>query len=156
MKLSAQSKALNAVLAGLAMVGASFGALAQTSTTAPMGTTQTPAAVGVTPQTATDANRQAVPRSDTGTVVRTGPNAVDSARTAASGTVGSGNNSTGTVTGSGIGSGAGTGTSSGSTSGSSSGTNTGMGSSSGMGTGTSTGPRAGMGTTMRAPKADRN
>ena len=154
MKLSAQSKALNAVLAGLTMVGASFGALAQTSTTAPMGTTQTPAAVGVTPQTATDANRQAVPRSDTGTVVRTGPNAVDSARTAASGTVGSGNNSTGT--GSGIGSGAGTGTSSGSTSGSSSGTNTGMGSSSGMGTGTSTGPRAGMGTTMRAPKADRN
>ena len=47
-----------------------------------MGNSQQPATVGVTPQTANEANRQAVPRSDTGTVVRTSPNAVDSTRNA--------------------------------------------------------------------------
>ncbi len=72
------------LLVGLAITSASLAALAQTGATAPMGTTQSPAAVGVSPQTAAEANRQAVPRSDTATVVRTGPDAVDSARTAAS------------------------------------------------------------------------
>lgn len=69
---------------GLVIAGASLTALAQTSVPAATGTTQTPAAIGVSPQTAAEANRQAVPRSDTATVVRTGPDAVDSARTAAS------------------------------------------------------------------------
>ena len=77
-------KPLKGLFLGLAVTGASVAALAQTTTTAPMGTSQTPAAVGVSPQTAAEANRQAVPRSDTATVVRTGPDAVDSARTAAS------------------------------------------------------------------------
>ena len=52
-------------------------AAAQTGTTAPA---TPPAAVGVTPQTAAEANRNAVPRSDTGTVVRTGPSAENRAR----------------------------------------------------------------------------
>lgn len=34
---------------------------------------QQPAAIGVVPSTAVDANERAVPRADTGTVVRTGP-----------------------------------------------------------------------------------
>ena len=34
-----------------------------------------PAAIGVSPSTASDANDRAVPRADTGTVVRTGPTA---------------------------------------------------------------------------------
>jgi hypothetical protein len=40
----------------------------------------TPAAVGTTPQAAAEATQKAVPRSDTGTVVRTSPSAVDKAR----------------------------------------------------------------------------
>lgn len=40
----------------------------------------TPAAVGTTSQAAADATQKAVPRSDTGTVVRTSPSAVDKAR----------------------------------------------------------------------------
>ena len=69
-------------LAAMTVLSASWGAVAQTTTLPAMGTTQAPAAVGVTPQTAAEANRQAVPRSDTGTVVRTSPNAADSARSA--------------------------------------------------------------------------
>ena len=69
-----------------ALVAGSSVALAQTSGTT--GTSTMPAAgasqpttsVGVTPQTAAEANRKAVPRSDTATVVRTSPNAVDSTR----------------------------------------------------------------------------
>ena len=72
---------------GTAGTTGSTGATGSTSSTgsAPaqgMGTSQQPAGVGVTPQTASDANSQAVPRSDTGTVVRTSPNAVDSTRNA--------------------------------------------------------------------------
>ncbi|MDQ3059267.1 MAG: hypothetical protein M3R45_07025 [Pseudomonadota bacterium] len=42
-------------------------------------TPSTPGTVGVTPGEAAEANRQAVPRSDTGTVVRTAPSAADRA-----------------------------------------------------------------------------
>lgn len=48
----------------LVLALSSFGALAQTTTPAP---------VGVTPQTAEKANEKAVQRNDTGTVVRTAP-----------------------------------------------------------------------------------
>ena len=71
-----------------ALVAGSSVALAQTSGTT--GTSTMPAAgasqpttsVGVTPQTAAEANRKAVPRSDTATVVRTSPNAADTTRNA--------------------------------------------------------------------------
>lgn len=56
------------------------GAGAQTSG-APA-TAQPPAAIGVSPQTADEANRKAIPRSDTGTVVRTAPSAADQTRSA--------------------------------------------------------------------------
>ena len=45
---------------------------------------QAPASVGVSPATAADAQQQAVPRNDVGTVVRTGPSAADKARAATS------------------------------------------------------------------------
>ncbi len=69
------------------LIAGSAGAFAQASGTAGtstpgMGSNQPTTGVGVTPQTAAEANRQAVPRSDTGTVVRTSPNAVDSTRNA--------------------------------------------------------------------------
>lgn len=83
---------IKGALVGLVMAGASISAFAQTTTTSPMGSTQAPTAVGVTPQTAAEANRQAVPRSDTATVVRTGPNAVDASRSAASAAQGSTSN----------------------------------------------------------------
>ncbi|WP_449594953.1 hypothetical protein [Polaromonas sp.] len=41
-----------------------------------------PEAVGVSPQTAAEANQKAVPRSDTGTLVRTSPSATDKAKSA--------------------------------------------------------------------------
>ena len=53
--------------------------------------------VGVTPQAAAEANRQAVPRSDTGTVVRTSPSAADTARSATGMTGGSTETGTGTT-----------------------------------------------------------
>ena len=68
---------LSAVLALTAL-----SATAQTGTTTPA---TPPAAVGVTPQAAAEANRNAVPRSDTGTVVRTGPSAENRARAAMNG-----------------------------------------------------------------------
>ena len=79
------------------------GSTAATATTATTGTTS-PQAIGVSPQAASAAQQKAIPRSDTATVVRTGPSAADkatrasrqmstdgkhtagSARTAASGT----------------------------------------------------------------------
>jgi hypothetical protein len=69
------------VLTGATLL--SIGALAQS--TAPGGApmTSTPAGVGTTPQTAADATRKAVPRADTGTVVRTAPSAADRARQSA-------------------------------------------------------------------------
>ena len=75
-------------LLATALIAGSVAAFAQTSgtsgtgTTSGMGTNQPATGVGVTPQTAAEANRQAVPSSDTGTVVRTSPNAVDSTRNA--------------------------------------------------------------------------
>ena len=55
-------------------------AVAQNTT--PPNTTAAPAAVGVSPQTAAEANQKAVPRSDTGTVVRTSPSPADKASAA--------------------------------------------------------------------------
>jgi len=48
---------------------------------------QQPAAIGVSPSTAADANERAVPRADTGTVVRTGPTPGDRVNNAASSAV---------------------------------------------------------------------
>ena len=49
-------------------------------TTAPMGDAST-TTIGVTPQEAATATQKAVPRSDTGTLVKTAPSAADKART---------------------------------------------------------------------------
>lgn len=90
------------ILLATAFMACSAAAFAQASGTAGtptpgMGTNQPVTGVGVTPQTAAEANRQAVPRSDTGTVVRTSPNATDSARNA-TGMTGSTTDTTGTGT----------------------------------------------------------
>ena len=75
-------------LLATALITAGIAAFAQpsgttgTSTMPGMGANQPTTGVGVTPQTAAEANRQAVPSTDTGTVVRTSPNAADSARNA--------------------------------------------------------------------------
>ena len=53
-------------------------------TTAPAGAASAPATLGVTPQEAAEANQKAVPRSDTGTVVRTSPSPADRASDAMS------------------------------------------------------------------------
>lgn len=81
MKLSIKSAT---VWAGLGL-SASF-AMAQ----APATPASAPANVGVSNSTAVEANQKAVPRSDTGTVVRTSPSAADRAR-AATNNVGSNN-----------------------------------------------------------------
>lgn len=70
-----KSISLGTVLA-LALAGASA------QTPAPAGTASAPATLGVTPQEAATATQQAVPRSDTGTVVRTAPSAADRASAA--------------------------------------------------------------------------
>ncbi|MEG2878340.1 MAG: hypothetical protein RR928_09920 [Comamonas sp.] len=69
--------------AALTLAVASTGAFAQTTNNSTVNTNQTPAAIGVTPQTANEANQKAIQRSDTGTVVRTDPTAADQARDAA-------------------------------------------------------------------------
>ena len=69
---------LGAVLA-LALASASAQA------PAPAGTASAPATLGVTPQEAATATQQAVPRSDTGTVVRTAPSPAERASAAMSG-----------------------------------------------------------------------
>ena len=76
------------VLAATVVAAASFGAFAQTTggTAAPTNPNAQPAAVGTTPSTAAEAQQRAVPRSDTGTVVRTGPGPADAARNAAANT----------------------------------------------------------------------
>jgi hypothetical protein len=71
-----------ALIAGGAAAFAQASGTAGTTTTPGMGVNQPTTGVGVSPQTAADANSQAVPRNDTGTVVRTSPNAADSARNA--------------------------------------------------------------------------
>ena len=68
---------------------------AQTGTTPSTGVNQPTTAIGVTPQTAAEANQKAVPRSDTATVVRTSPNAADATRNA-TGTNSSTSNAAGT------------------------------------------------------------
>ena len=69
---------VKALSVGAAIVLATTGAWAQTP-----GTATTPATVGVTPQDAREATQKAVPRSDTGTLVRTEPSAADRANNAA-------------------------------------------------------------------------
>lgn len=54
-------------------------ASASAQTAAPAGAASAPATVGVTPQKAAEATQKAVPRSDTGTVVRTSPSPADRA-----------------------------------------------------------------------------
>lgn len=68
---------------GAAMTLAAVGAFAQTTTNSTVNTNQTPAAIGVSPQTAKEANQKAIQRSDTGTVVRTDETAAQQARDAA-------------------------------------------------------------------------
>lgn len=73
---------LQHVSMGLCLVVAALGAQAQagngpTTSHTPSSATATPDNVGVTPQTAAEANKKAVPRADTGTLVRTGPSAAD-------------------------------------------------------------------------------
>lgn len=70
------------ILLTTALIAGGSVVFAQTSTMPAMGASQPATAVGVTPQAATEANRKAVPRSDTATVVRTAPNAVDATRNA--------------------------------------------------------------------------
>jgi hypothetical protein len=84
MSIPSLKTAVAASLLALAAAGAS----AQTGT-APTPPGGQPASVGVTPQTAAEANQRAVPRSDVGTVVRTAPSAADRTRDAA-GNVGAG------------------------------------------------------------------
>lgn len=73
-------------------------ASASAQTPAPAGTASAPATLGVTPQEAAQATQKAVPRSDTGTVVRTAPSPANRASEALSGnTTGSTNMTTGTT-----------------------------------------------------------
>lgn len=65
--------------AALALALAAGNATAQTTAPATAGTASAPATVGVTPQEAAEATRKAVPRSDTGTVVRTSPSPAERA-----------------------------------------------------------------------------
>lgn len=71
---------IKALSAGAALVLAASGVCAQTATT-PSGTTANPPTtnVGVDPQDAREATRKAVPRADTGTLVRTEPSAAERA-----------------------------------------------------------------------------
>lgn len=78
LKHSIKTLSLGAVLAL-----AATGAFAQTNNSATVNTNQTPATVGVSPQEANEANQKAVPRSDTGTLVRTDATAAEQARDAA-------------------------------------------------------------------------
>ena len=78
MKRHIKSISIGALMA-LAVVGASA------QTTMPAAGASAPATLGVTPQEAATANRQAVPRSDTATVVRTAPSPAQRASDAMSG-----------------------------------------------------------------------
>lgn len=76
-------KPLSVLLAGLVLSVAASGAMAQV-TPAPTNSTNSTnsTTVGVTPQDAAEASRKAVPRADTGTLVRTGDTATDKAKMA--------------------------------------------------------------------------
>ena len=93
------------VLLAAAIISSAAAATAQSTGVTGSASMPTPSAsqpttgVGVTPQAAAEANRQAVPRSDTGTVVRTSPSATDAARSATGMTGGSTETGTGTGTG---------------------------------------------------------
>ncbi len=63
---------------GATLLAAASAVLAQTTPATP-----NPTGVAVTPQTAAEAQQKAVPRTDTATVVRTGPTAADRSRDAA-------------------------------------------------------------------------
>lgn len=79
---------------GAALALAAAGAFAQTTSDSTVNTNRTPAAIGVSPQTANEANQKAIQRSDTGTVVRTDESAAQQARDAANRAQ---NNTTGTM-----------------------------------------------------------
>ena len=81
-----------ALVLGVAAVSAQTNGSAATGTAA-----QPTTSIGVTPQAAAEATKKAVPRSDTATVVRTSPNAADTARNAAGSTAPS-NDATAPVT----------------------------------------------------------
>ena len=85
-------------LGGAALALAATGAFAQTSSSSTVNTNQTPAAIGVTPQTAKEANQKAIQRADTGTVVRTDGTAAEQVRDAAN-RMQKGANMTGATTG---------------------------------------------------------
>jgi hypothetical protein len=67
---------------GAVMALTAMSASAQTN--APAGTASAPATVGVTPKEVAEATQKAIPRSDTGTVVRTSPSPADKASDAMS------------------------------------------------------------------------
>lgn len=74
------SRYITMTFCGAALALAVAGAAAQNT---PSPATVPPNAVGVTPAEAAEAARQAIPRSDTGTVVRTAPSPLERARPAA-------------------------------------------------------------------------
>lgn len=86
---------------GAALALAATAAFAQTTTDSTVNTNQTPAAIGVSPQTANEANQKAVQRSDTGTVVRTDESAAQQARDAANRAQNNTTGTTGTTSGTG-------------------------------------------------------
>ena len=90
-----------AIISSAAVASAQSTGMTGSPSVASPSASQPTTAVGVTPQAAAEANRQAVPRSDTGTVVRTSPSAADTARSATGMTGGAIESGTGTGTGTG-------------------------------------------------------
>ena len=86
---------LTSMSAGALLALAAAGAFAQT--TPPASGASAPSTLGVTPQDAARANQQAVPRSDTATVVRTAPSPASRASAAMDGTSGTATGTTGTA-----------------------------------------------------------
>lgn len=74
------SAPLSALFASALLSVAASGAMAQTQVPA-----TNPTTVGVTPQEAAEATRKAIPRADTGTLVRTDESVADRARSAVDG-----------------------------------------------------------------------
>jgi hypothetical protein len=71
-----------ALVLGTAAASAQTNSTTVTPPVSNTATGQQTTTIGVTPQEAAEANRKAVPRSDTATVVRTSPNAADATRNA--------------------------------------------------------------------------
>ena len=84
---------IKALSAGVAIAFAAGGAWAQAANSGSTANTATTpeSKVGVTNQDAKEATRKAVPRADTGTLVRTGPTATEQAANAPSNNSGNGN-----------------------------------------------------------------